>query len=65
VQVSTPARLPSRAEFDPYFRLAVNTVVARILRSGQIMEIYERWFAAIGKPSPLLVATWASNSLPD
>jgi ABC-type amino acid transport substrate-binding protein len=43
----------------------VNTVVARILRSGQIMEIYERWFAAIGKPSPLLVATWASNSLPD
>ena len=50
---------------DPDFRLAVNTVVARILRSGQIMEIYERWFAAIGKPSPLLVATWASTSLPD
>ena len=50
---------------DPDFRLAVNTVVARILRSGQIMEIYERWFAALGKPSPLLVATWASNSLPD
>ncbi len=50
---------------DPDFRLAVNTVVARVLRSGQILEIYERWFGSIGKPSPLLVATWASNSLPD
>lgn len=50
---------------DPDFRLAVNTVVARVLRSGQIVEIYERWFGTIGKPTPLLVATWASNSLPD
>jgi ABC-type amino acid transport substrate-binding protein len=50
---------------DPDFRLAVNTVVARVLRSGQIAEIYQRWFGSLGKPSPLLVATWASNSLPD
>ena len=59
-----PFALPVRRN-DPDFRLAVNTVVARVLRSGQIMEIYERWFASLGKPSPLLVATWASNSLPD
>ena len=50
---------------DADFRLAVNTVVARVLRSGQIVEIYERWFGTIGKPTPLLVATWASNALPD
>jgi len=50
---------------DPDFRLAVNTVVARVLRSGQIVDIYKRWFGSIGEPSPLLMATWASNSLPD
>ena len=50
---------------DPDFRLAVNTVAARVLRSGHILEIYQRWFGNLGKPSPLLVATRASNSLPD
>lgn len=50
---------------DPDFRIAVNTVVARVLRSGQIFDIYQRWFGSIGKPSPLLVATWAANSLPE
>ena len=50
---------------DPEFRLAVNTVIARVLRSGQIMEIYDRWFGKLGKPSPLLVATWATNGLPE
>ncbi len=50
---------------DPDFRLAVNTVVARILRSGQIFDVYERWFGKLGKPSPLLVATWATNGLPE
>lgn len=50
---------------DPEFRLAVNTVIARILRSGQILEIYDRWFGKLGKPSPLLVATWATNGLPE
>ena len=50
---------------DPDFRLAVNTVVARVLRSGQILEIYERWFGKLGKPTALLVATWATNGLPE
>lgn len=50
---------------DTDFRLAVNTVVARVLRSGQILEIYERWFGSLGKPSPLLVAAWAASSLPE
>jgi ABC-type amino acid transport substrate-binding protein len=50
---------------DPDFRLAVNTVLARVLRSGQILQIYERWFSKLGKPSPLLVATWATNGLPE
>ena len=50
---------------DPDFRLAVNTVLARILRTGQIAEIYERWFGKLGKPSALLVATWATNGLPE
>jgi ABC-type amino acid transport substrate-binding protein len=50
---------------DPDFRLAVNTVLARVLRSGQILEVYQRWFGKLGKPSPLLVSTWATNGLPE
>jgi ABC-type amino acid transport substrate-binding protein len=50
---------------DPDFRLAVNTVVARLMRTAQIMEIYQRWFSKLGKPSPLLVSTWATNGLPE
>jgi ABC-type amino acid transport substrate-binding protein len=49
---------------DPDFRLAVNTVVARIMRTGQVLGIYEHWFGKLGKPSPLLAATWATNGLP-
>ncbi len=50
---------------DPDFRLAVNTVIAGIMRSGQIREVYDRWFGKLGKPSPLLLAVWATNGLPE
>lgn len=50
---------------DPDFRLAVNTVIARVLRSAQILQIYDRWFGKLGKPTALLVATWATNGLPE
>lgn len=50
---------------DPDFRLAVNTALARVLRTGQVVEIYNRWFSRLGKPSPLVAATWATNGLPE
>lgn len=50
---------------DPDFRLAVNRVLARLYRSGQIAEVYVRWFGAFGVPSPLLAAMYAIEGLPE
>jgi hypothetical protein len=33
---------------DPEFRLAVNRTLARLYRSGQVLDIYRRWFGQWG-----------------
>jgi ABC-type amino acid transport substrate-binding protein len=43
---------------DHAFRLAVNSVLARLYRSGDIVGIYNRWLAPLGPPSTLLSATY-------
>ena len=43
---------------DADFRLAVNRTLARLYRSAEIEEIYERWMGALGPPSLLLSATY-------
>ena len=50
---------------DPDFRLAVNRSLARLYRSGDIVEIYTRWLGALGAPGALEVATWAIEGLPE
>jgi len=50
---------------DQAFRLAVNRVLARLYRSGQILEVYNRWFGRIGPPSALLISLYAIEGLPD
>jgi ABC-type amino acid transport substrate-binding protein len=40
------------------YRLAVNRVLARLFRSGEIGKIYERWLGPLGPPSALLSATY-------
>jgi len=50
---------------DQDFRQAVNTVLARMYRSGQIVPIYDRWFGKLGKPSQLIVAMFLLNGLPE
>ena len=50
---------------DQDFRQAVNTVLARIYRSGQILPIYDRWFGKLGKPSQFVVAMYLLNGLPE
>lgn len=51
---------------DADFRLAVNTALAQVYRSGEIARIYEKWFGAWGgRPSRLLLAMFALNSLPE
>ena len=50
---------------DADFKQAVNQVLARLYRTGQIVAIYDRWFGKLGKPSPLLTAMFAINGLPE
>jgi ABC-type amino acid transport substrate-binding protein len=51
---------------DPDFRLAVNRVLAGLYRSGEIGDVFKRWFAVMGaRPSPLLLALYALHSLPE
>jgi hypothetical protein len=42
----------------------VNQTLARLYRTGEIVEVYDRWFGKLGKPSPLLVTMYALNGLP-
>jgi glutamate/aspartate transport system substrate-binding protein len=55
------ALMMKRGDHD--FRLAVNRVLARIYRSGEIQQIYARWLAPLGPPSVLLSATYFLQSL--
>ena len=48
---------------DHDFRLAVNTVLAHIYRSGEIDKIYGRWLGPLGPPSVLLSATYFIQTL--
>jgi ABC-type amino acid transport substrate-binding protein len=50
---------------DPEFRLAVNRSLARLYRSGQVLDIYRRWFGQWGDPSPLTLGMYAVEGLPE
>ena len=50
---------------DADFRLAVNRVLSRLYRSGQIYPIYERWFGAVDRASPLLQSMYRLHGLPE
>jgi ABC-type amino acid transport substrate-binding protein len=50
---------------DPAFRLAVNRTLARLYRSGQVLDIYRRWFGQWGDPSPLTLGMYAVEGLPE
>jgi glutamate/aspartate transport system substrate-binding protein len=68
--------LTEALSFEPYaitlprgdwqLRLAVNTALAQIYRSGAIGEIYGRWFsAAFGPPAPIVEMTYLFGALPE
>lgn len=50
---------------DPDFKLAVDEVLARLYRTGQILDTYDRWFGKLGKPSPAIFAVYNLNGLPE
>jgi len=50
---------------DPDFRLAVNRQLARIYRSGSILELYRTWFGKLGRTGNLLAAIYELYALPE
>lgn len=69
------ALLPDDLSFEPYgivlprgdadFRLAVNTALAQIYRSGEIVDIFGRWFRRFGEPGDVLKATYLFGGIPE
>jgi glutamate/aspartate transport system substrate-binding protein len=51
---------------DADFRLVADRAIAQIYRSGQIEQLYQRWFGQVGvKPSPVLGAMYVLQALPE
>ena len=50
---------------DPSFRLSVNRTLARLYRSGQVLDIYRRWFGQWGDPNALTLGMYAVEGLPE
>lgn len=51
---------------DSAFELVGKAALAEVFRTGEIMEIYSKWFDPLGVPAtPLLQASFALNALPE
>jgi ABC-type amino acid transport substrate-binding protein len=50
---------------DWAMRQAVDAALAQIYKSPALPEIYNRWFAALGRPAPLLEIMFALGRLPE
>ena len=60
-----PYALPLRRN-DADFRLVADRALAQLYRTGQIAQIYDKWFGDWGgRPSRLLLSMFALNGLPD
>ena len=69
------ALLPEDLSFEPYgivlprgdaaFRLAVNTGLARLYASGEIVEVFRRWFEAFGTPPTIIQAAFVLGAIPE
>jgi glutamate/aspartate transport system substrate-binding protein len=69
------AILEDQLSFEPYgivlprgdaaFRLAVNTGLSQIYGTGEIVEIFGRWFAGIGRPSAIMEVSYILGTIPE
>jgi glutamate/aspartate transport system substrate-binding protein len=51
---------------DADFRLVANRAIAQLYRSGQIEDLFNRWFGQVGvQPTPVLKAMYLLESLPE
>jgi ABC-type amino acid transport substrate-binding protein len=67
--------LPDELSFEPYgivlprgdaaFRLAVNTGLAQLYGSGEITDIFGRWFGAFGDPGPVTKVMYLLGAIPE
>ena len=67
--------LPDELSFEPYgivlprgdsdFRLAVNTALSHLYGSGEIVEIFGRWFRQFGDPGPVIRAMYLIGTIPE
>ncbi len=67
--------LPDQLSVEPYgivlprgdanFRLAVNTGLAQIYRSGEIVEVFGRWFRELGPPGPVIETLYMLGAIPE
>jgi len=67
--------LPDELSFEPYgivlprgdadFRLAVNTGLSHLYSSGEITEIFGRWFRQFGEPWPVIKVMYLLGSIPE
>ena len=69
------ALLPEELSVEPYgivlprgdasFRLAVNTGLSQLYSSGEIVEIFRRWFENLGPPPGIILAAYALGAIPE
>ena len=67
--------LTEELSFEPYgivlprgdssLRLAVNTGLAQLYSSGQVVETFRRWFEAFGQIPPIMQAAYILGSIPE
>jgi glutamate/aspartate transport system substrate-binding protein len=67
--------LNDELSFEPYgivlprgdadLRLAVNTALAQLYRSGEIIEIFNRWFGKFGDPGVFTKVMYALGGIPE
>ena len=50
---------------DWAMKQAVNAALAQIYKSPALPELYNRWFAALGRPSPVLEIMFGLGRLPE
>lgn len=50
---------------DASFRLAANRVLAHLYRTGEVAEIYKKWFGPLGDPPAVLILMYVLNALPE
>jgi glutamate/aspartate transport system substrate-binding protein len=50
---------------DAAFRLVVNRALAEMYRSGDVLQVYSRWFGVLGAPGDVLTAMYLLNGLPE